>query len=104
MDMKLIYKLQKVRDAVGRPMPITSGYRCPTHNTSIGGVQNSSHTKGLAADISCTTSTGRGQLLAPISQQFDRVGIADTFIHADIDLTKPMPSVWLYPSISTHIA
>lgn len=30
---------------------IHAGYRCPTHNLDVGGVPNSEHTRGLAADI-----------------------------------------------------
>jgi hypothetical protein len=43
--------LQRVRDLLGAPMHITSGYRSPTLNTIIGGSLTSQHTLGLAADF-----------------------------------------------------
>ena len=43
--------LQPARDAFGKPIRITSGYRCPELNTAVGGVPNSYHRVGLAADL-----------------------------------------------------
>jgi zinc D-Ala-D-Ala carboxypeptidase len=42
--------LEKIRGAFG-PMRVTSGYRCPALNVAIGGVVDSAHTFGCAADI-----------------------------------------------------
>jgi len=44
------YILQPLRDALG-PVSVSSGYRNPELNTAVGGVQNSFHARGLAADI-----------------------------------------------------
>ena len=43
--------LQPLRDAMGEPIKIGSGYRCTKLNTAVGGVTNSQHTKGQAADL-----------------------------------------------------
>ena len=43
--------LQPLRDAVGFPINITSGYRSPQLNAAIGGATNSQHLKGQAADL-----------------------------------------------------
>lgn len=45
------YVLQPVRDQFGQPVIITSGYRCPILNIYVGGVKNSAHLQGRAADI-----------------------------------------------------
>lgn len=49
------YGVQMVLDPLRRilqaPINITSGYRCPTLNKAVGGVSNSWHTKGNAADL-----------------------------------------------------
>ena len=49
----LLDVLDKIRKNVGRPINVTSGCRCETHNKRVGGVKDSNHTKGYAADIQC---------------------------------------------------
>lgn len=46
--------LDPLREAWGKPIYVTSGYRCPRLNAAVGGVANSNHMKGLAADIRAT--------------------------------------------------
>lgn len=41
----LLSTLQVIRDALGKPIKITSGYRCEKLNKLVGGVPNSSHTR-----------------------------------------------------------
>jgi hypothetical protein len=43
--------LQPLRDALGSPVNLNSGYRCPSLNTAIKGSRNSQHVTGQAADI-----------------------------------------------------
>ena len=43
--------LEPARAQYGRPIVITSGYRCAKLNAAVGGVPKSYHTKGMAADI-----------------------------------------------------
>ena len=43
--------LQPLRDAMNEPIKIGSGYRCTRLNQAVGGVANSQHTKGEAADL-----------------------------------------------------
>lgn len=43
--------LDPVRDMVNTPIIITSGYRCPQVNRLVGGVDNSQHMSGCAADF-----------------------------------------------------
>ena len=43
--------LDPVRDMVDAPIIITSGYRCPQVNRLVGGVDNSQHMSGCAADF-----------------------------------------------------
>lgn len=47
----LVLALERLRAEIGKPLIITSGYRCQAHNRAIGGVKSSGHTKGYAADI-----------------------------------------------------
>ena len=45
------YVLEPLRDAMNEPIRISSGYRCERLNRAVGGVSNSQHTKGQAADL-----------------------------------------------------
>jgi hypothetical protein len=46
--------LDGIRAKFGKPISISSGYRCPMLNKAVGGVVNSQHLKGLAADLVCS--------------------------------------------------
>ena len=48
--------LQPLRDYMGEPVIINSGYRSPELNQKIGGVRSSQHVIGEAADINCDGS------------------------------------------------
>lgn len=48
---ELLNALQVIRDSLGKPIKITSGYRCEKLNRLVGGVHNSSHLKAWAADV-----------------------------------------------------
>ena len=43
--------LDPLREAWGRPLAVSSGYRCPALNRAVGGSATSHHMKGMAADI-----------------------------------------------------
>ena len=45
--------LQPLRDTLGAPVYINSGYRSKRLNAKVGGVANSRHLLGKAADIHC---------------------------------------------------
>ncbi len=72
--------LEPARRRLGKPIVINSGYRCSVHNATVGGVANSQHMKGEAADIRCADN----KLLAEIIEQkgnFDQLIIYPTFLH-----------------------
>ena len=48
---KTAVMLQRIRDAIGRPVTVTSAYRSPEVNKAVGGRTSSDHCKGMAADI-----------------------------------------------------
>lgn len=48
---KTMYILDITRGYMEKPIFVNSGYRCKKLNDVVGGVSNSMHTKGLAADI-----------------------------------------------------
>ena len=97
MDGVLLEMLDQAREYAGIPFNINSGFRSKTHNARVGGVEDSSHTKGHAVDISCRDSRSRWLIVnALMIAGFNRIGIASTFIHVDNDPTKDENVIWKY--------
>lgn len=94
---KLVFELECVREAYKKPMRITSGIRCLSHNRSIGSRDTSSHIKGVAADIYCVDMWHRLELVKRLLRdgEFERVGMNKQFIHVDVDYDKPR-GIFLY--------
>ena len=97
VDTELVKTLQSLRDSYHKAITITSGLRCPEHNRNAGGKITSSHLKGLAVDIACSSSADRYMLLSKLVVYFNRIGIAKNFIHVDIDTEKSAGVIWTYP-------
>ena len=51
IDQRLIGKLELLRAEFGKPIIITSGYRCPKYNKEVGGAVRSQHLSGKAVDV-----------------------------------------------------
>ena len=79
--------LQPLRDAMNEPIKIGSGYRCAKLNTAVGGVSNSQHTKGEAADIDTGNHTESYRLARiakttpAIMREIDQMILYPTFVH-----------------------
>ena len=58
--------LDPIRRRYGAPIIVTSGYRCPALNTAVGGVANSHHMVGCAADITTGSIENNTMLFALI--------------------------------------
>ena len=85
---ELIVMLNAIRSRYGRPIVINSGYRSPEHNKAVGGVDNSQHVLGTAADIR-PLSENMADLpeLQAICDELNAhggVGFYDTFVHVDV--------------------
>jgi hypothetical protein len=50
---KICSKLDVIREFLGHPIIITSGYRTEAHNKEIGGAPKSAHLTGEAIDFTC---------------------------------------------------
>lgn len=90
IESELVKVLEDVRTHFNMPVVITSGYRSPEYNKKIGGVKNSQHTKGTAADIKVK------MVLASEVQRYlnrkypDKYGIGryKSFTHIDVRKKK----------------
>lgn len=81
----LLRKLVDIRARFGAPVTISSGIRCPKHNAAVGGVANSYHLQGRAADINVRGVTA-SQLMAYCSglQLHYYYAIDSSYVHVDI--------------------
>lgn len=97
VTVRLTNKLNLIREDVGRPVILNSASRCAKHNEAVGGSLNSAHLSGLAADIKVHGSKERWQVVRKaIAYGITRIGIADTFVHVDVDDSKTQNVIWTY--------
>lgn len=82
--------LEQVRAVVGRPVTISSGYRCPALNTAVGGARDSAHLQGLAADINVSGMAPKDLARAIIAAgiQFDQLIYEGTWVHIGLAAGK----------------
>ncbi len=84
--------LQPLRDALGTPVNLNSGYRCPSLNRAIGGAKNSQHMTGQAADIVDFTNGNEylfekiNELNLPFDQMIDEFGFR--WVHVSYDPSR----------------
>lgn len=83
---ELIVRLNAIRIRFGKPIIVNSGYRSPEHNAKVGGVKNSFHTQGLAADIRPEDLKDLTELqkIADELNPHGGVGFYNTFVHVDV--------------------
>ena len=72
--------LDPARERLGMPITVNSGYRCPAHNKAVGGVKNSQHLKGEAADITCADNKRLAEIIEQLGN-FDQLIVYPTFLH-----------------------
>lgn len=107
ISQALVDTVQVIRDAAGSPVIITSGCRCPKHNSSpkVGGVADSSHLSGLAADIYIKgwSNSKLGALIEQLHFEgklpflrycYKIKGSTNTAVHVDVDGTKKRSRVF----------
>lgn len=96
MNRQLLVALDRMRRRFGKPIIVNSGIRCPDHNRGEGGVKNSSHLSGKAADIRVETDRDRFKLIGlAIEMGVPRIGIGLGYLHLDVDKGKNYPRIWL---------
>ena len=91
IDDALLDLLEAIRSEAGdKAITINSGYRSPAHNKAVGGVSNSQHVKGTAADIVVedTDPLTVGQIAEYILGNRGGIGVYTTFTHVDVRANK----------------
>lgn len=86
ISSELVEVLQDVRNYFGRAVNINSAYRNPTHNKKVGGVINSYHLYGMAADIVVSGVPAHNVYNYLIRKYPDKYGVGryETFTHIDV--------------------
>jgi len=104
MDDGFLVLLDELRDRVGHPIVISSGYRCPEHNCAVSTTgPNGPHTTGHAADLAVRGYVAKTVLRVASILPFTGIGVnqkgTSRFIHLD-NLPeipgRPRPWVWSY--------
>lgn len=98
---ELMDKLQELRTKYGKPMAITSGYRCPKHPAEATKTTPGAHALGLAADIGVQGAEAYEVLKLAFELGFTGIGVQQNgsgrFIHLDVrDGQLPTPACWSY--------
>ena len=91
IDLKMVKWADAIRERIGKPIPINSGLRCKTHNANVGGVSNSQHLYGTAADLGCPAGTTPSKMAAIAEEVMGGtggIGIYSWGIHIDTRKTK----------------
>lgn len=83
MDVKLLQDLERLRYNLGdKDIVVNSGYRCSAHNKAVGGIANSEHLYGRAADIR-VIGVLPSKVYLEADKIFKGVGKYRTFTHVD---------------------
>jgi uncharacterized protein YcbK (DUF882 family) len=96
MDHEFLVKLDELREKVGFPFRITSGYRDATHPAEARKAEPGTgyHCQGLAADIAVSNGFERMNIVHEAIKMGFSIGVARTFVH--VDDRKTTPVMWTY--------
>lgn len=84
---------QKVRELLGVPMLITSGYRCPRLNKLAGGVPTSAHQYGYAIDFHAPAFGSPAKIVEFLKHEMPKHGLA--FDQIIIEFPSS-PNAWVH--------
>lgn len=102
VDAAFMARLDALRHALQHPLIVSSGYRCPTHNTRVSTTgPDGPHTTGRAVDLAVYGSLAVRVLDVALRLGFTGIGVQQKghypsrFIHLD-DLPREPTWVWSY--------
>lgn len=87
--------LEPVRAKIGKPISVTSGFRCPRLNAKVGGETHSQHQQGMAADI-CLTK-GQSESNKILGQTIINLNCFDQVIFEDCG-ANDLKATWIHVS------
>lgn len=95
--------LEPLRQHIGKPVVISSGYRCPKLNAAVGGVSNSQHMKGEAADLRIPSLAEGRQWMEWIRSPPTLILTSASWSIVKI-MTAPSPTGFMYPTAANTTA
>lgn len=81
---ELLDALQALREAMGRPLVVTSGRRCHGHNRAVGGASRSQHMLAIAVDVSLMGHDPCELARQAVKAGFKGIGFGRSFLHLDM--------------------
>lgn len=97
MDEAFVSALDDLREAVGFPLFVTSGYRCSQHPVERVKRTPGVHTYGVAADLAVYGQHGLKVVGTAYEQKFRGFGVYPGHVHLDMypgDWERPRPLLW----------
>ena len=93
---QMLDKLNAIRKEFGRPILISSGARCPAHNSKVGGAPSSYHMKGQAVDMVRTPELEKFMIAAlpRFNLRMESLDTTPTWIHIDLGYKGKGPRVF----------
>ena len=103
MDSDFLETLEEIREAIGSPLFVTSGYRCHDYNTMISTTgREGPHVQGKAVDIMIAGEAAYVLVNTALYHGITGVGVAQKgsygkrFIHLDTVHSELRPRIWSY--------
>lgn len=104
IDTLFVDQLDELRERVGFPIPVSSGYRCAVYNRQVSTTGDSGpHTTGHAADLIVDRGNAYAVLKMALLLGFTGIGVAQKgtgrYLHLDnlpAAPGQPRPTIWSY--------
>ena len=99
LNSEAMDKLQTLRNRLGKPMIVLSGYRSPAHNKAVGGAPHSKHMLGTAFDIAMSNHDPVAFEAAARAVGFLGFGFypRSGFMHIDLGPVRQGSQLWALP-------
>jgi len=101
MDPQFLMMLDELRSKLNKPLRVSSGFRCPSHNSKVSGTgETGPHTTGKAVDLAVDRSFAYETLRASMAMGFTGIGVKQKgggrFLHLDTITEGLRPTIWSY--------
>jgi zinc D-Ala-D-Ala carboxypeptidase len=97
MNAEFMAKLDRLREAYGKPMRLSSAYRHPSHPSEAAKRVPGLHTQGRAVDVLVAGSDAYALVKLALAHGFGGIGVSQSgdarFIHLD---NREIPTIWSY--------